>query len=121
MTRHEGAAMIRRLGKALGKALGPALRVALSGGLLSAGCAWAEVSRYCPAGGPIRFAHYEFGPSTASSSACPAASIPPSPPAPAEAAGPRGGRHLHEELGRRRRQRILLVRQDFVDAAAWPT
>jgi polar amino acid transport system substrate-binding protein len=61
MTRHEGAAMIRRLGKALGKALGPALRVALSGGLLSAGCAWAEVSRYCPAGGPIRFAHYEFG------------------------------------------------------------
>ena len=37
----------------------------------------------------------------------------------AQAAGLRGGRHLHEELGRRRRRRVLLVeRQDFVDAAS---
>ena len=34
-------------------------------------------------------------------------------------AGPRSGRRLHEELGGRRRFRVLLVeRQDFVDAAA---
>lgn len=29
--------------------------------LLAAGAPQAQTARYCPEGGPIRFAHYEFG------------------------------------------------------------